>query len=111
MADASLQQVVWFADNEKLRPLWIRIRDDGALPDEFTPEENLIIGSGYVMTIRRMENIYVQVREGLVEEEAILRFRPSEDYFDSPYFLEFWQGWRHQMEPAFLEYFEAEFLK
>jgi len=111
IADASFQQVVWFADNEKLRPIWIRIRDDGAVPEDFTPEENLIIGANYVMAIRRIENIYVQVREGLVEEEAVLRFRPSEDYFKSQYFLQFWKGWRHQVEPAFLAYFESEFLQ
>ena len=91
--------------------MWIRIRDDGAVPDDFTPEENLIIGANYVMTVRRIENIYVQVREGLVEEEAVLRFRPSEDYFKSQYFLQFWKEWRHQVEPAFLAYFESEFLQ
>jgi hypothetical protein len=111
IADSSLQQVVWFADNEKLLQLWVRIRDDGAMPTDFTPEQNLMISANYVMTIRRIENIYVQVREGLVEEEAVLRFRPSEDYFQSPYFLQFWKGWRPQMESAFLAYFESEFLQ
>ena len=110
IADASLQQLIWWTDNERMLQFWVRIKN-GAVPDDFTPEENLVIDSNYVMTIRRIENIYVQVREGLVEEEAILRFRPSEDYFESPYFLQFWKGWRHQMEPAFLEYFESEFLK
>lgn len=110
IADASFQQVVWFADNEKLLQFWIRIRE-GAVPDDFTAEENLVIGANYVMTIRRIENIYVQVREGLVEEEAILRFRPSKDYFESPYFRQFWKDWRPQMELAFREYFESEFLQ
>ncbi len=62
------------------------------------------------MTIRRIENIFVQVREGLVEEEAILRFRPSEKYFESPYFQEFWTTWRSQVEAEFRAFFEREFL-
>jgi hypothetical protein len=62
------------------------------------------------MTIRRIESIYVQVREGLVEEEAVLRFRPSKDYFETPYFQEFWESWRLELEPEFREFFEGEFI-
>jgi hypothetical protein len=57
-----------------------------------------------------MENIYVRVREGLVEEEAILRFRPSRDFFETPYFREFWATWRLELEPAFRKFFEQEFI-
>ena len=109
IADASLEQVRWFADNEHLLALRAR-SEDGALAADFTREENLLMGSDYVMTIRRIENIYVQVREGLVEAEAILRFRPSEEYFESPYFREFWTTWGPQVEPEFRAYFEREFL-
>ena len=109
IADASLEQVRWFADNERL--LGFRVRtEQGALAADFTREENLLQGADYVMTIRRIENIFVQVREGLVEEEAVLRFRPSEDYFASPYFREFWGTWGPQVEPEFRAYFEREFL-
>jgi len=109
IADSSQQQVQWWADNEKLLEHEVRI-DEGALSEEFTPVENLVIKSGFVMTIRRIENIYVQVREGLVEEEAVLRFRPSKDYFETPYFQEFWASWRLEMEPEFRDFFEREFI-
>lgn len=109
VADSSLEHVRWFADNEKLLQFTVKI-NNGAMPDDFTPEENFLISSNFVMSIRRIENIYVQVREGLVEEEAILRFRPAEGYFDVPHFLQFWEGWRPNVEPAFREYFESEFL-
>ena len=109
IADSSLQQVQWWADNEKLLQHEVRI-DEGAVSSDFTPEENLVIQATFVMTIRRIENIYVQVREGLVEEEAVLRFRPSKDYFETPYFQEFWVKWQLEMEPTFRDYFEQEFL-
>lgn len=109
IADSSLQHVQWWANNEKLLQFEVRIRDE-ALSDEFTGDENLLIRAGIVMTIRRMENIYVQVREGLVEEEAVLRFRPSKDFFETPYFQEFWAEWRLEMEPAFRKFFEREFI-
>ena len=109
IADSSLQQVQWWADNAKLLQHEVKI-DEGALSGEFAPDENLLIRATFVMTIRRIENIYVQVREGLVEEDAVLRFRPSKDYFETPYFQEFWAGWRLEVEPAFREFFEREFL-
>ena len=109
IADASLEQVRWFADNERLLEFRARV-EQGALEADFTREENLLQGADYVMTIRRIENIFVQVREGLVGEEAILRFRPSAEYFASPYFREFWILWGPQVEPEFRVYFEREFL-
>jgi hypothetical protein len=110
IADSSLQQTQWWADNEELLSHEVRI-DEGALADDFTAEENLLIKVTFVMTIRRIENIYVQVREGLVEEDATLRFRPSKDYFETPYFEEFWTTWRPEVEPAFRDFFEREFLQ
>lgn len=109
IADSSQEQVQWWASNEELLQHEVRI-DEGALPGDFTPVENLVIQSTFVMTIRRIENIYVQVREGLVEQDAVLRFRPSRDYFKTPYFLEFWAAWRAEIEPNFRAYFEQEFM-
>jgi hypothetical protein len=109
IADASLEQVRWFADNERLLGFRARV-EQGALEADFTREENLLQGADYIMTIRRIENIFVQVREGLVGEEAILRFRPSQEYFESSYFREFWTLWGPQLEPQFRAYFEREFL-
>ena len=108
ISDASLQHLQWWAQNENLLEFWVRI-DSGALSEEFTDAENLHIGASFVMMIRRMENIYVQVREGLIEEEAILRFRPSQYIFETPYFLEFWAQYRLEVEPEFREFFEREF--
>ncbi|MGB5165783.1 MAG: hypothetical protein WBN09_03895 [Woeseiaceae bacterium] len=109
IADSSLQQTQWWASNEALLQHTVRI-GDGALPADFSSEENLLIRASFVMTVRRIENLFVQVREGLVEEDAVLRFRPSKDYFQSPYFREFWAGWRLDKEPEFREFFEREFL-
>lgn len=109
IAEASLEQVRWFAGDERLLELRARV-EQGALAAEFSREENLLMGSDYVMTIRRIENIFVQVREGLIGEEVLLRFRPSAEYFESPYFREFWITWGPQLETDFRAFFEREFL-
>jgi len=58
IVDSSLQHVQWWEDNEKLLQFDARIQG-GALSDEFTDDENLLTRASIVMTIRRIENIYV----------------------------------------------------
>jgi len=111
IADASQLHTLSFAQNDTLLPLWVRVVEERAVPSDFTAEETYRIIAEYATTVRRVENIYVQVREGLVEEEAVLRFRPALDYFTTPYFLSFWEDWREQLEPEFMKYFEAEFMQ
>ncbi len=109
IADSSLQHVQWWAGNEKLLQLESEI-DEGALSEDFAHSENLLIQANIVMTLRRMENIYVQVQEGLVQDDAVLRFRPSHYYFHSAYFQEFWAEYRLEVEPVFRDFFEQEFI-
>lgn len=111
IADASQEHTLSYAQNDKLLKLWARVYDEGAVQSDFTAEERRKINAEYVVTIRRIENVYVQVREGLVESEAVLRFRPAADYFTTPYFQSFWKDWREQLEPEFAEYFQIEFIR
>lgn len=107
--DASQEQTLWFADNTEIRELTARV-NDGAVQADFTLAENFMLSANHAMTIRRIENIYVQVREGLVPEGVVQRFRPSANYFDTAWFEEFWVDFGPQMEPGFRAYLEAEFL-
>ncbi len=109
IVDASLSQIQWFAENDDIRRLRVQIVE-GAQQADFTAEENLLITADYVMTVRRIENIFVQIREGLVPGEAVSRFRPAANYFEGKYFEGFWTEWRPSLEPSFAEYFEREFL-
>ena len=110
IADASQEQTLWFADNEEIRHLQVRTFL-GDTEEDFTPEENLMLTSNYAMVVRRVENVFVQVREGLVEEEAVLRFRPAGNFFTPPRFREYWEVYAPQLEPEFRAYFEREFLE
>ena len=110
IVDASQTQTQWFAENEEIRHFKVRIAE-GALMADFTAEENLLIAAEYIMTIRRIENVFVQVAERLIPEEAVLRFRPSADYFEDEYFKEFWAIYGPAIEPEFHQYFEGEFLR
>jgi len=110
LADASVQSVQWFAGNDRLISLQVRVVD-GDLSQDFTADENLILRANFVMTIRRIENLFVQVSEGLVDVDAVRRFRPSEDFFGNPFFREFWADLRDEMEPEFRDYFEQEFME
>lgn len=71
IADASQEHTLWFADDPHIRELTARVQE-GAVQSDFTEAENLMISAKFAMTIRRLENIYVQIREGLVPEAAVL---------------------------------------
>lgn len=108
IADASIDHTTWFASHERLPALVARV-SEGAVTSDFTLEEQVLLRALYVTTVRRMENIFVQVEEGLVGEEAIERFRPSENFFDNTYFGEYWASGDVRFEPRFKAFFEENF--
>ena len=108
IADASIDHTTWFASHEHLPSLVAQV-SEGAVTSDFTLEEQVLLRALYITTVRRMENIFVQVEEGLVGEEAIERFRPSESFFDNAYFGEYWVSGDVRFEPRFKEFFEENF--
>lgn len=108
IADASIDHTTWFVSHERL-PALLGSVEEGAVASDFTYEENTLLRTLFVTTVRRMENIFVQVEEGLVGEEAIERFRPSETFFANQYFEEFWGSGQIRFEPRFQEFFERNF--
>jgi hypothetical protein len=60
----------------------------------------------------RLENVYLQFEQGLIEEEALPNYGMVQRRFEEPGFWEVWSDVRHTFDPRFREYFEAlhEFL-
>lgn len=108
IADASIDHTTWFASHERLPGLVARV-SEGAVTSDFTLEEQVLLRALYITTVRRMENIFVQVEEGLVGPEAIERFRPSENFFQNAYFGEYWGSGDVRFETRFRTFFEENF--
>lgn len=66
----------------------------------------------YVMyaRLRMVENLFLQVQEGVVDESLFLSYGWSEQpVFMTPYFREWWPDQRSRFNPDFVASFEAEY--
>ena len=74
--------------------------------DELTSEERIILEMALLSGFRRVENIWYQVDEGLIEERALTRigYLPYTKRFG----LQTWQKYRDGFDPLFLTYFESQ---
>ncbi len=111
IADASVQNVQWLGSDERLVGLMARVAD-GEGPDDFSAEENIALSAVYHSNLRRIENVYLQVSEGLISRKAYRHFRPGRgSLFFTPYFEAVWPEYRGGFEPDFRLFFEGEYLE
>ncbi|MFV1988846.1 MAG: hypothetical protein ACC682_16360 [Gemmatimonadota bacterium] len=75
--------------------------------------EGEVYRAGMMMTqfVRRLENVYFQYKEGLVDETALRSYglQNFEALFEFPRFQEWWidGGWRSGFHPDFVAFVEA----
>jgi hypothetical protein len=66
-----------------------------------------------VLQLRRLENVYFQYREGLVDESALSSYGLQafdRSLLEQPRFREWWleKGWRDAFDPGFVAFLEAD---
>ena len=81
------------------------LRDNPSFHD-LVPEDRERLRLLYLHTVRRRENIWVQVAEGVVGEDAYDRFVAPPRYFSSRAFREFWAETREALDDKFVAFFE-----
>ena len=60
--------------------------------------------------LRYHENIFIQVREGVVNENVFLSYNwRTSQFYTTPFFPWYWSGVRAQFDPDFVAAFEAEY--
>jgi hypothetical protein len=106
---ASLNQefLVLLAQDTAFNTLWRRgWRDDS----ELTPGEASRAIFMVTMTLRRMENVFLQYREGLVDESALrgYGFNSVGNWCESNRFRDWWRDARGAYDAEFVALFEAE---
>ena len=105
-ADQSLQVIIaWAADEQAVR-LMTRLLD-GALPSEFSDDENTKLRFMFLATFRIMENRYRQSDLGLIDDPMIFTGRAA--IYRSPYLAARWDEFRSAVVPDFAEQFEVDF--
>ena len=111
ISDASVGSAEWLATDEYIRALMVRVTQ-GAVPDDFSEEDNLAVAGIYYSIIRRIENVYLQVNEGLISQTAYQHFRPGRGAFlAAPYFALVWPRYRNDFASDFVRFFEREYVE
>ncbi len=92
------------ASDPIVTPLIVRV-NGGALPQDFTTEENFRLRSTYTGLLRLWEGLDRSVRAGILTE-ADLRQLGQGGAFANPYFRELWPDLREAFSGEFVESFE-----
>ena len=110
MADASLQiMVAWGSEDEGAT--LIRRVTEGALPSDFTPDEDAKIRMFFLASLRSAESRYRQIELGLLDPESEDWFGGSASLiYQSPYLKTSWPlFFRDSTAPDFAAYMEARY--
>ena len=93
--------------NDIYRKYWI------AADSSLTASEITRASWGMRLNLRRMENVFFQFKEGLVDESALQSygFQVASALFQSPRFMEFWvtRDERRAYDPDFVQFLEERF--
>jgi hypothetical protein len=94
------------ANSDHLPALFARIEAEDPGLGDFTPEDWQRVRFIYLHTVRRLENVWVQVTEGVVDEGAFERFQPPVGYVRAQAFRDFWPTVRGGLSADFVAHFE-----
>jgi len=83
--------------------LTLRLRD-GALPDDFTPEEDQWVRLMYYQNINILQAAYRQVQVGALDEDVFDVFWTG--LLNLDYIAEAWPSMRYSYDPEFADFFE-----
>lgn len=77
---------------------------------EVTPADTFRLMNGYFALYRYHENVYLQVREGSLDESAFLSYGWSGNIlYETPFVRWHWGRVRHRFHPNFVAAMEAEY--
>lgn len=77
--------------------------------EALTPSEERRATFMMLLNIRRMENVYFQYHEGLVDESALHSYGIQGKIFKNKKvrFQKFWAEWKPAFDPSFVEFMES----
>jgi hypothetical protein len=96
----------------------MRIVEDPHLNDLWGPEWTLEFYEGLtpadknrtillaISLMLRLESVYLQFEEGLLDESAFGAYGLNQPQVRSPWFKSYWQSYRPNLDPDFVAYFE-----
>ena len=93
------------ATDDELARAWIKLFANERIED-LSSEERIVLEMSLLSGFRRVENIWYQVEEGLIEERALTRI--GYDPYITSIGIATWNKFRGGYDPAFVSYFEQQ---
>lgn len=109
LAELNQEWLVLQSQDPEFNRLW---RTLWQAPADLTESE--VSRGMFMMTmhLRRLENVYFQYQEGLIDASALnsYGFQTAATDFDSEFFRRYWieANWREGFDPEFVEFLESE---
>lgn len=93
------------AEDDELAELWSREWTTEFL-DGLSPESAFKASLSAIALLTRLEGVYLQTAEGLLDEEALSGYGMIQPRFEDPGFRALWGRVRDTFNPRFRDYFE-----
>ena len=105
LADMSQDWLLTITQDPEYYELWSRA---WVACDELAGNEGSRATLMMIEQIRRIENVFFQYSEGLVDESALASYGGAREapHFRCPRFSDFWDSWRDNFDGAFVEFFD-----
>jgi len=82
---------------------------DGALPDDFSAEDDMRLRLGYITAIRTYESRFLQVKLGILDEDIFEQMAGNANFYHLPYLKAAWPTLQAQVGPEFRAFFSERF--
>ena len=104
MSDQVSEYYLTIASDERLANLGALALRDEILRDELNRGDQLSVDLIIVTGIRRVENIYLQYKNGILKEDAFDRIGMGS--YRSNFAKQTWNDWKNEFDDDFIMFFE-----
>ena len=92
------------APDERLSNLLSRALYDGITKKDLSPTDNISLRLMIQGGLRRVENVYLQYKNGIISDKAFDRI--GMNYYRNPYSREVWEENKNKFDKDFIQFFE-----
>ena len=110
LSNQALDWLELITTDELMHKLWTRGWQQGAPIEEFTEIERSKAGTLMRLNLRRLENVYLQYEQGVIDESAFDSYgfpRSDVQTYTSDRFRDYWNNSKDGFNLNFVEFFEA----
>ena len=112
LADASRELTLAISTDSDLRRAWFFIVNphlvEGRPHPDLTLADTLVAESSVFTHLRSLENVFLQVEEGVVDESVFDTYGFSQPTFQTPFFTGYWDRIRGVFDQRFVLRFEEQ---